>query len=228
MDKKSWAAPKKLSHSIDYGGWLIWILIMDDDHGENILGGIPGIPPKKRSSTNLNYPQPRMRFSSVTSSTTHRQQGPPHPFSRLWSNQGIKNAWWVKAIRTVQRSNASISPWISLGVSTEEKESLEANRNGSHQTPLWFFRNSTPGYSHRLICAKRNALSQGLEELDAKSLGSSSRAMPSTSENAGNTRRCVKQSTGLFPAAAEKNSWSESDVYMLFGSMFDASIFEAW
>jgi hypothetical protein len=85
-----------------------------------------------------------------------------------------------------------------------EKESLEANRNGSHQTPLWFFRNSTPGYSHRLICAKRNALSQGLEELDAKSLGSSSRAMPSTSENAGNTRRCVKQSTGLFPAAAEK------------------------
>ena len=125
MDKKSWAAPKKLSHSIGYGGWLIWILIMDDDHGENILGGIPGIPPKKRSSTNLNYPQPRMWFSSVTSSTTHRQQGPPHPFSRLWSNQGIKNAWWVKAIRTVQRSNASISPWISLGGSTGKRSHLK-------------------------------------------------------------------------------------------------------
>ena len=82
-------------------------------------------PPKKRSSTNLNYPQPRMWFSSVTSSTTHRQQGPPHPFSRLWSNQGIKNAWWVKAIRTVQRSNASISPWISLGVSTGKRSHLK-------------------------------------------------------------------------------------------------------
>ena len=73
-------------------------------------------PPKKDQTQTLVILNQECGFPL----SPHPQKTPttrpfPHPFSRLWSNQGIKNAWWVKAIRTVQRSRPHQS--LDFGIS---------------------------------------------------------------------------------------------------------------